>query len=545
MSLAEDIKKFLKGETAEDDETLEAYSRDASLFKVRPKLVVYPKDSQDIQNLVKFAGEHKANDPTLSLTVRAAGSDMSGGPLNESIIVDVAKHMNRMGEIDGDHITVEPGTFYRDFERRTLAKGFILPCYPASKNLCAIGGMIANNAGGEKSLRYGKMDNFVLESKVIFADGREYLVRPLNKSELAQKINQRDFEGNLYKQISELVESNRDVIRAAKPPVAKNSAGYCLWNLWDSDIFDLNKLLVGSQGTLGVIAEAKLQLTPVRKHHDLVAVFFKSWSELPRVVNAILPQTPESLETFDDETLKLGLRFMPEIARIAKKGLFSFALKFLPEALIGIEMGGLPKLIILVEIAEDTEKAVKEKVERVVKAVKGMKVWHRVIERDSEEEKFWIMRRESFNLLRRHVAGKQSVPIVDDFCIPLDKVPEALPKIKEVLENYGIKANIAGHAGEGNFHIIPLMDLRSESERKKLLPVADAIYTLVAGYHGSITGEHNDGIVRTPYLYKMYSPAILALFKKTKEIFDPKNIFNPGKKVGGTTEYLESHIAIE
>ena len=541
MKLAEEIKKFFKGEVFDDDQTLESYSRDASLFKVRPKLVVYPQDSGDLQTLVKWVGENPGN----SLTIRAAGTDMSGGPLNESIIADVTRHMNHIGEVVGESVTTEPGVFYRDFEQKTLEKDLLLPCYTASKSLCALGGMIANNCGGEKSLRYGKMENFVLESKVIFSDSNVYTVKALSKSELDSKIAQNNFEGNLYKEIYNLIQSNRELLANAKPKVAKNSAGYFLWNIFNGETFDLNKLIVGSQGTLGVVTETKLKLVPVKKHHDLVALFFKSWDELPQVVNAILPHDPESLETFDEETLKLGIHFMPEIAKKAGSGLMSFALQFLPEALIGVEMGGLPKLIVLVEVAEETDEMVKAKVAQVVEAVKDMKVWHRVIERDSEEDKFWIMRRESFNLLRQHVDGKKTAPIIDDFCIPPDKVPEALPKIKKVLEDYGIKANIAGHAGEGNFHIIPLMDLKSESERAKLIPVADAIYNLVGEFKGSITGEHNDGIVRTPYLNKMYSPEVLALFKKTKQIFDPKNIFNPGKKVDGTLEYLKSHIASE
>lgn len=539
-----EIKSFFKGEVMSQPEVLEKYSTDASLFKVRPKLVVSPQDGEDIENLVKYVTERKVSDPTLSITMRAAGSDMSGGPLGESIVVDVTAHMNQIGEVKREGTSVEPGMYYRDFEKVTLERGLILPCYTASKNLCAIGGMIGNNAGGEKSLRYGKMENFVRSSIYVFSDGKSYEVRPLSRAELDTKMAQSDFEGDLYKKIFNLIESNKLLLEEARPRVAKNSAGYFLWNVWDGKMFDLNKLLTGAQGTLGICTEAQVRLEPVKKHHDLIALFFKSWDELPEVVNTILPHKPESLETFDRETLKLGLRFMPEIAKVAGQGLLSFALKFLPEALIGLKMLGLPKLIILVEVVEDSEQEVKDKVERILDAVSGKKIWHRTIEKDSEEEKFWVMRRESFNLLRHHVEGKRTAPIVDDFCIPVETVPEALPQIKQILESHGIKANIAGHAGEGNFHIIPLMDLSMESERKKLIPVADAIYSLVSKYKGSTTGEHNDGIVRTPYLSVMYSEKILELFKETKAIFDPQNIFNPGKKVGGSKEYLEKHLNI-
>lgn len=544
--MKEEIQKFFKGEILQDEITLKKYSRDTSLFEVKPQLVVFPQNSLDLQNLVKWVNRN----PGHSITMRSAGSDMTGGPLNESIIADVTKHMNHIKEFVRESINVEPGVYYRDFEKQTLAQNLILPCFPASKNLCALGGMISNNCGGERSLRYGKMENFVLKSKVIFSDGNEYIVKPLNRKELKLKIAQNDFEGNLYKNLFNLIEHNREAIEKARPNVSKNSAGYYLWNVLNrisstEEIFDLNKLIVGSQGTLGIVTEASVRLVKENPFHDMVALFFKSWDELPKVIKAVLPYKPESLETFDKDTLKLGIRFMPEIAKKSGSNLLSFAMKFIPEALIGIRMHGLPKLIVLVEIAEARDVDVKKKVKSIVEALKPFQVWHRVIERDSEEEKFWIMRRESFNLLRKHVGDKKTAPFVEDFCVPVEKLPEFLPKALKILKDSEIKANIAGHAGNGNFHIIPLMDLRKESERKKITVVADKFYNLVGKFKGSITGEHNDGIMRTPYLEKMYSSEILELFKKTKTIFDPKNIFNPGKKVGGTIQYLESHIAIE
>src|SRR3989344_2980712 len=541
MTLASEIKGFFKGEVLEDEATLKKYSKDASLFEVKPKLVVFPEDPEDLKTLVKWVNRN----PGHSITVRAAGSDMTGGPLCESIVADVTKHLNRIGEILEQKVVVEPGAFYRDFEKKTLEKGLILPCFPASKSLCALGGMFGNNCAGEKTLRYGKMENFIVESKVIFSDGNEYTVEPLSKIELEKKMNQKDFEGGIYIKLFDLIEGHRQVIEQAKPKVSKNSAGYYLWNVYDGQTFDLNKLLVGYQGTLGIVTEMKLKLMPEKKHHDMVALFFKSWDELPQVINALIPFDPESLETFDEETLKLGIRFMPEIAKKVGTNFLSLALKFLPEALIGIEMLGLPKLIILVEIAEDTESEVKNKVAKVTEAIKEFNVWSRVIEKDSEEEKFWVMRRESFNLLREHVKNKRTAHFIEDFCIPPEKVAQFLPKVVKILHDNEIKVNIAGHAGNGNFHIIPLMDLTKKSERDKITVVSDKFYDLVAEYKGTITGEHNDGIVRTPYLGKMYSPEVLELFKKTKEIFDPQNIFNPGKKVNGTLEYLESHIAIE
>ncbi len=538
MTLRHDLEDLIDGEVADDESTLTRFSRDASIFYVRPEVVVFPKSREDLKKLVTWTSAH----PEHSLTARAGGSDMTGGPINNSIIINFTTYLNQIGEI-GQETTVEPGVFYRDLEVKTLEKNLILPCYTASKNLSALGGMISNNCAGERTLRYGKMEDFVASLKVIFADGNEYEVRPLSRDELNNKMSQDSFEGRLYKQIFELIETNKTILESAKPKVSKNSAGYYLWNVWDGEKFDLTRLIVGSQGTLGILTEARIKLVEVKKHHDMIALFFDSWDHFPKVVNALLPYEPESLETFDDATLKLGLRFMPEIARRAGSSLFSFALQFLPEVLMGIKMGGLPKLVILVEIAEKTQEEVEEKAKSIIEAIKPFDIDFRWVKKDTEENKFWVMRRESFNLLREHVGDKKTAPFVEDFCITPARVPEFLPRALKILKESGIEANIAGHAGNGNFHIIPLMDLRQKSERDKIVRVSNKFYDLVKEFGGSITGEHNDGIIRTPFLYKMFTPEVLELFRKTKEIFDPKNIFNPGKKVGGSIEYLESHIA--
>lgn len=543
MALKEDIKNFWKGEIADDEKTLDTFSRDASLFKVSPKLVAFPKDSEDIKKLVSYVSEQKANDSTLSITARSAGSCMSGGSLNESIILDFTKHITGIKSLTPSEAVVLPGTFYRDFEVETLKHDSILPCFTASKNLCAIGGMIANNSAGEKTLQYGKMEDYVNKLKVIFTDGNEYEVRPLSKSELEAKIAQNDFEGNLYKQIFDLIESNKEIITAAKPDVSKNSAGYYLWNIWDGKTFDLTKLLVGSQGTLGLVTEANLRLVPIKKKSKLFVIFMRDIASLGDVVNEILPFRPESLESYDDSTMKLALRFLPEMFKTMKsRNFFKLIFSFIPETLMMIT-GGIPKLILLVEFSGEEEKEIDEKMHALREKIMHFGFTTRLTRSQAESEKYWTIRRESFNLLRKHVHGARTAPFVDDVVVKPEYLPEFLPKMKKILDDHKLIYTIAGHAGNGNFHIIPLMDMRDKSNYPTIRKVSDEVYDLVLEYHGSITGEHNDGIIRTPYLRKMYGDKIYKLFEDVKKIFDPKNIFNPGKKVGGTIEYMESHLS--
>lgn len=545
------IKKIaaqIEGDVEFDGETLEKYSRDASLFKVMPRMVVYPKNVHDVIDLVRFVAENKGDFPWLTLTARAAGTCMSGGSLSEGIIMDVTRYMNK-DEVDLEKMEalIEPGVYFRDFEKDTLPNHVSLPVYPASKSLAALGGMIMNNCGGEKTLRYGQIHKFVKKMNVILADGSNVELRKLTRDELRVKLSQEDFEGEIYRKIYDLIRSNHDLIKKAKPATSKNSAGYYLWNIWDEeeDTFDLTQLMTGSQGTLAMMTNATMRLEEVEDHTRLVVLFMKKWQNLPDIVNKILPIKVESMETFDDVTMKLGIRFMPQIAKRVGESFFRFALRFVPEAIMGIRMLGLPKLIVLVEVSEKTAEAADEKVRRVEEAVKSQKILSRTVRDEADAEKYWAMRRESFALLRKSLGDKKTAPFIDDVCVKPEELPVVLPKIVQILKDHNINVNIAGHAGSGNLHIIPLMDLRKETERAKIPVVSDKIYEVVLAHNGTITAEHNDGIIRTPYLKDQFGEGVVSLFEEVKDIFDPQNIFNPGKKVGGTKKYMIEHIAEE
>lgn len=552
VMLENELLQIIKGEVASDDATLEKYSTDASIFKLRPAAVVFPKDREDLKALVRFASAKKQSGDNISLTMRAAGTDMSGGPLSESIVVDVTRHLNRLIAIGKDYAIVEPGMYYRDFERAVAEKGLLLPPYPASKDLCAIGGMVANNAGGEKTLRYGKIEDYVEELTVILSDGEEHVIRPLAERELKEKLLEEGVEGDLYRKIHTLLSENFDVIARARPNVAKNSAGYFLWNIWDkkSGIFDLTKLIVGSQGTLCIVAEAKLRLiedvSQKERHSHLAVIFLNDQAQLAKIVNVIVQFHPESVESYDDNTFKLALKFFPGfLKKMGAKNIVMLGIRFLPEFFLLLR-GGIPKMVLLADFHGKDESAVHAQFDSLRKALLPFKVRVRGITRNEDAEKYWTIRRESFSLLREKVKNKRTAPFIDDVIVKPEYLPQFLAELNAILEPHKAKMvyTIAGHAGDGNFHIIPLMDLKDEESRALIPEIAEKVYDLVMRYGGSITAEHNDGLVRSPYLLKMYGVEVCRLFEEVKEIFDPLNIFNPGKKVGSDLSYALSHIAL-
>ena len=536
------------GEIDKAPATLDLYSHDASMFELRPSLVVKPKDSQDVERLVKLIAAQKPAQPGLSLTARSAGTDMSGGAINDSIIVDFREHFTRIEKVTSSSAHAQPGVLYRDFEPETLKHGALMPTYPASRDMASIGGMVNNNAGGEKSLEYGKTEDFVTELKFVFADGVERTVKPLNQAELDKKMQQEDFEGEVYRKLFKLVNEHYNTIKAAKPHVSKNSTGYNLWDVWnrDSGVFDLTKLISGAQGTLGFVTDIHFRLVPQRPHAGLLVLFMKDIDNLGEVIPKVLAAKPATFESFDDATLRLSIRFMPSFLKLLGwKRFIHLLITLIPDGWQLLR--GVPKLVLMVEFNGDTEQAVRDKVHSLHQELKKQRARYEIngFEEDPTEgksEKFWIMRRYSFQLLRSKVKDKHTAPFIDDFVVPPQHLTAFLPQLRAIIKKYQLFATIAGHMGDGNFHVIPLMKLEDPSDRKKILPAMKAVNNLVLKYGGSLSGEHNDGLVRGPWLKQMYGTEVYQLFQAAKHIMDPQGIFNPHKKATADWEYSFGHI---
>lgn len=538
----EELKKSnFEGDIDISRETRDFYSHDASMFELVPILVIKPKNSSDIQKLVVLVNKSEG----LSLTVRSAGTDMSGGAISESIIVDMTTYLNEIFEVTESSAHAQPGVFYRDFEKRTLEKGALLPSYPASRDLCSIGGMVANNSGGEKSLEHGKTEKFVTKLKVIFSDGNEYEVQPLTKSDLDNKMSQNNFEGRLYKQLFELIDGNYEEIKAAQPHVSKDSTGYHLWNVWDREtgIFDLTQLIVGSQGTLGIVTDINFRLISAPVHSGTLVVFLRKIDDLGEVINTVLKHKPATFEGFDNYTLMLSFKLFYYFHQtLGWWGMFKLAVQLIPDAFMLFR--GVPKMVLLVEFNGTTTGEVSEKVHNMRIDLRGFK--HEALFEEDDTElkarKFWIMRRESFNLLRKKVKDKHTAPYIDDLVVPPQHLPKFLPELRKILNKYKLLATIAGHMGDGNFHVIPLMKIEDPKEVAKIQPSMKEVNELVLSYGGSLSGEHNDGMSRGPWLKQMYGDKVFGYFREVKKICDPKNIFNPKKKTDADWEYSMSHL---
>ena len=582
VNIQHELANILDGDVSIRETDLQEKSTDWSLFKIVPDLVIYPKHPLDIQKTIDYVNEHNQKEPErLSITARAAGSGMSGGSLNHSIIVDVTRYMNNfrhlhMGDFGSNEhregfpyfitatATAEPGMYYRDFEKYTLAKNVIMPVFPASRNLCAIGGMVANNGAGEKSLKYGQNKDFVRELQVILADGELYHIAPLSYSELQDLMNEDHFLAYICSEIYDLLKNNWDTIQKNRPLTKKNASGYLIWDVIDAESikefeqgkgsFDLTKLFVGAQGTTGIITEITYGLVTEEPESELIVIFAKSLKDLPTIVSTLQSYDVETIELYDDHTFKIGVKFFRDF--IKNKGLFGalrYALRFIPEFWMAIS-GGVPKFIILAESSDLSKESVdaesKTQLEAIKRALPKTKSF--LVRSKKSAKKYWDFRRDSFKLLTEHSqksrqmgTGTRTAPFIDDIAISPEKLPEYIPKLIAILDEYkdDFLYTIAGHLGDGNFHIIPLVDMQIQKNRDHILEISTRVYDLVVEFGGTITAEHNDGIIRTPFIPQMFGNEMASIFKHIKETLDPENIFNPGKKVGMTKKDIEKYLA--
>lgn len=537
------LRAIFKGEISTDQSVRAAYSHDASIYEMVPQAVLAPKDSRDVQRLVKFVNKHKELHPSLAITPRSAGTDMSGGAIGNSLLIDMTKYFSQIESLSGKLLQVQPGAFMRDIDPYLEAKNLMLGCVPASRAICTIGGMVGNNSGGEQSLRFGNTERWVRELKVILADGNEYTIKPLTKKQLEQKVRENTFESNLYLKTYQLIEANYDLIRNARPHVNKNSMGYNLWSVWDrgTGIFDLTHLFTGSQGTLGVITDITIEAVPKAPHEGLLLVYLPSLKHLGEIIPAVMKHNPATFEGFDDITFNLGIRYFSTFRKQlgAKEWLRQQA------SLLGTVAkfrGHLPNMLLMVEFEGETKKEVYGKISKLHDDLKRFNVRMDIEGDELSSAPFWQIRRAALSLLRNKIHDKYASPFIDDMAVPPKHLPTFVPELRKVIRKYKLPATIQGHFGDGNFHIIPLMDIVNTKQQAKLEPIMRELIPIVLKYGGTMAGEHNDGMVRGPWLPAVFGQEMYGIFKQTKELFDPNYIFNPHKKTDAAWQYSMDHI---
>lgn len=495
--LEKDLKKIIKGDLLFDEITRHIYSFGASIYKIKPKGVVIPKDKEDVIALVKYAAENN-----IPLTPRGACTSLAGQAVGSGIIIDFTKYMNRMVDYGGDdHIRVGPGLIYGDLNRFLSKFGKFFPPDPSSGDYCTIGGMIADNSGGPHSVKYGNTANWCEELEVVLSTGELVRLKP----------------GSKVKSISEpllrLFKDNKENIEKYAPKVKRNASGYNIYDAMKDDSLDLVKLIVGSEGTLAIVTEAKLKLADLPKSRAVLLLFLKDINALTDVISELQELKPAAVEFMDETFIKLARDAEPKLKDILPVG---------------------SKGVFLVEFEEEDAASSDKKITFIKQKLMEEEAFiHSVnIAKNAEEqERLWDVRRAAVPIMNRIKGKKRPIPFIEDAIVPPDRLDEFLVGAYAVFDKYSVDACVYGHAGDGNMHIRPLIDMKDKADLIKMNKMADDFYRMVLSLGGSISAEHGDGILRIPYLRKQFGP-LYTMFKRIKDIFDPKGIFNPGKKIG-------------
>lgn len=511
------LQEHLLGEVMTSPDARAYFATDSSIFTVAPQLIVYPRNENDVRKTARFTWQLAERNRVIPITARGSGTDETGAALGSGIMLVFPAHMNRIVELDPKNgtVVVEPGLNYGRLEQTLHTHERFLPPYPASYEYSTVGGAVANNASGEKTLKYGATRGYVKGLRVVLANGEVIETLRLSKRELSKKLGLNTFEGELYRALDKLLEGNRELISKLDIAVTKNSAGYDLLDIKRKDgSFDLTPLFVGSQGTLGIITEITMDTEVYNPSKDLFLAEFDSAEKAAQAILELrgIPQLPSSIEMVDGQLLALVERLNPN-------------------QLKDIVHNPLPAVALLVEIDDDGRQR-KRLAKHTEKILRGLAAQVTSAHEPNDQARLWKVRHAAASVLAHGEGRLKAVPIIEDGIVPPEKLHDLMAGVYKLFAAEQLQVALWGHAGDGNIHMQPFLDLSQIGDRQKAFRIMDAYYKLVIDLGGSTSGEHGDGRLRGPYLEKLYGPELYALFTKVKQVFDPYGTLNPGVKVG-------------
>lgn len=516
------LQEHLVGEVMTSADARRYFSNDAGIFSVPPALIAYPRNENDVRKIARFTWQLAERGRVIPMTARGSGTDQSGAAIGSGVVIVFPAHMNRILELDtkANTVTIEPGINYGKLQQTLHTHHRFLPPFPASLEYSTVGGAVANNASGEKSVRYGDTRNYVQSLRVVLANGEVIETGRISKRELNKKLGLASFEGEIYRQLDTLLEENYELVNQTVRNVTRNNAGYHLLDIKHKDgSFDLTPLFVGSQGTLGIITEAVLDTEAYNPNTTLLLATFDSLEETQSAILELraLPEMPSAIELVDGHLLEQVHERSPNLLKEVLRSPF-------------------PTTVLLVEFSSDNERQLKKLIKRS----------HRIFEKyasslhtetDLErQQNFWKIRQASSSLIANNEGRAQAIPVIDDATVPPDQIRAYIEGVYALLEAAKLPIALWGHAGDGTFRVQPALDLGQVGDRQKAFRLMDEYYKLVASLGGTVSGERNDGRLRAPYVEAQYGTDVYNLFKKIKQIFDPYGTLNPGVKLGTTLE---------
>jgi FAD/FMN-containing dehydrogenase/Fe-S oxidoreductase len=507
-SLLKYLKHHTSAEVRFDDTSRRLYSTDASHYQIQPLGVVIPRSTADLVATVQIAGELN-----IPITARGGGTSLSGQSIGPGIVLDCSKYLHSVGEVnlESQTVKVQPGVVLDHLNRHLMSTGLMFGPDVATANRATLGGMLGNNSAGARSVVYGQTVDHVRSLNVILSDGRTTDLGIHDAKSWQAQCERHDAKGALYRTIDTITRTNAAEIEARFPKILRRVSGY---NLPGIASRSLMPLVVGSEGTLAVIAEAELNLVPRPKHRGLLVPHFNSMIAALDCLAICLEMKPSAVELMDTMLI--------DLARNQRS---------LSKTMAAIE--GRPAALLMVEFSADTEAEVADRVEKLARRLRnapGMTA--AVVALDPAlRDPLWSLRSAAVPLLYGMPGDRKPVTFVEDCAVSPERLPEFAERFRGIIRSHGTEGAFYGHASVGCLHIRPVLNLHDPADVVKMRAIMDDVTDLVLEFQGSLSGEHGDGLVRSAWNEKMFGPQIYEAFRQIKRAFDPENVLNPGRVV--------------
>ncbi len=512
------LRHQIKGDVYDDPLVLGMYATDASVYQITPVAVVCPRDESDVVACVSIANKYG-----VPILARGGGTSLAGQTVAEAIVLDFSKYMNAILSHHDKTVVVQPGVIRH--ELNNFLKPFHLEFAPdpATSTRATIGGMIANNSSGTKSILYGKTSDHVIELKVLLADGRIIRTKKLNEEEIQSKLNGDNVDSDLYKGLLEIVTPLTNEIESNYPKTMRRVGGYAFDDFLNAGCADLNRVIIGSEGTLGIILEATLKLVDLPKYKGVSVVQFDLALDAIKAVTTMV-------------------RYNPSAVEVLSKILLGYSRKNIVTASMCDFLKGEPDAIQIIEFYGDDPEEIRSRAEAMHTDLKaqGFGYAHDYYPEGETYHHIWGIRERGLGLMLGEPTDKKGVPVIEDAAIPLEDLYKFIKDVIDICQKRGVGVDYYAHASVGVIHIKPILDLRVQQDIDSFKVIADEVFERVKYYKGSWSSEHGDGIVRSSYLSAFYGEKIFEGFVKAKELFDPHFLLNPGKIIDPPP--MDSHL---
>jgi FAD/FMN-containing dehydrogenase/Fe-S oxidoreductase len=508
----DDLAARIRGEVHTDPLRRYQLSTDASIFRKMPAAVVYPRCVQDVQAVVQFAA-------TRGMTVhpRGAGSGLCGSAVGDGIVVDFSRHMNRLLDLDLERgcFTCEPGLRMGELEAALKGSGRFFPPDPSSGEYATFGGMCATNASGAHSVKYGNVADYLLDAEVVFADGSMAALSALDALELTELPRHLNQLARMYRQ-------HQDAIESAYPVIACNVAGYNLRGLVRDGRLHLHRLVCGAEGTLGIATRLKFRLIDRPAADSLVVAYCDDILQAARATQLAMTLQPSGIEIMDKSLLRIACESDAALRTSIPAGIDN---------------------VLMVEFDGPSAEACAQQAEalRQQYAAAGLTRQAHVAVSSAEKETFWAVRKAAVPTLYKLKGRRKILALVEDAAVPVGRLVPFFEGIYGIFKRLQVDFVLYGHIAKGLMHTRPLLDLKDPRDIALLRPIADAVYDLVDGLGGTVSGEHGDGRLRSAYVRRKY-PRIYDLFVRTKQLLDPQALFNPEIKLADDPAQMARHL---